>query len=89
MKYLSYLCSTKLKSKDELRMKKNPFVTNMVFRHHYEACSEEQRVKLRNEIMHRSGIGYTTFYYKLNHGTFRPLELGLISEIMYSPEYAV
>lgn len=54
----------------------------MVFKDHYNSLSDKKKGKVRNTIIERSGMSYTTFYYKLRYNTFRPLELKLINDVL-------
>lgn len=65
-------------------MKKEQNLKEMVFRDHYNALTEKQRTDLREKVLAESGMSYTTFYYKLRHNAFKPLEMVLINDIINS-----
>lgn len=54
----------------------------MVFKQYYYALSEKERLEVRNLILARSGMSYPTFYHKLQHDAFKPLEIELIDNIV-------
>lgn len=76
------LCSINIALKIILRMEKMQNLNIMVFKDHYGALNEKEKEEIRNLILSRSGMSYTTFYYKLRHDAFKPLELELINNIL-------
>lgn len=54
----------------------------MVLKYQYDALSEESKVEFREAYMSKSGMPYTTFYYKLRTDSFRPLEKKLFEELL-------
>lgn len=50
----------------------------MVFRDYYDSLTSEEKTHVRDMIIDKSGMSYTTFYYKLRHESFKPLEIELI-----------
>lgn len=54
----------------------------MVLKYQYDALSEEGKVEFREAYMAKSGMPYTTFYYKLRTDSFRPLEQKLFEELL-------
>lgn len=57
-------------------------LNKMVFKDYYGALNEKEKEDIRSLILSRSGMSYTTFYYKLRHDAFKPLELELIDNII-------
>lgn len=54
----------------------------MVFKDYYDSLPDDSKETMRNRILAESGMSYTTFYYKLRHNTFKPLEERLIDRII-------
>lgn len=63
-------------------MGKEQKLTKMVFKDHYDNLADSDKETVRNRILSESGMSYPTFYYKLKHNTFKPLELRLINNII-------
>lgn len=63
-------------------MEKEKKLGKMVFKDYYDSLSDADKEAIRNCILSESGMSYPTFYYKLRNGTFKPLELRLITKIM-------
>lgn len=63
-------------------MEKEQNFTKMVFKDHYDNLADSDKETVRNRILSESGMSYPTFYYKLKHNTFKPLELRLINNII-------
>lgn len=63
-------------------MEKEKILGKMVFKDYYDSLSDTDKETIRNRILSESGMSYPTFYYKLRNGTFKPLELRLITKIM-------
>lgn len=63
-------------------MEKGQNITKMVFKDHYDNLADSDKETVRNRILSESGMSYPTFYYKLKHNTFKPLELKLINNII-------
>lgn len=57
-------------------------LNKMVFKDYYGALNEKEKEEIRSLILARSGMSYTTFYYKLRHDAFKPLEIELINNIL-------
>lgn len=57
-------------------------ITKLVFKDHYDSLTDSDKETVRNRILTESGMSYPTFYYKLRHNTFKPLELKLINNII-------
>lgn len=55
----------------------------MVFREYFENLSIEDKAKLRNSILDKTGMGYSTFYAKLSGARKFPiLEEAAIKELV-------
>lgn len=54
----------------------------MVLKYQYEDLSEEAKIEFREAYRAKSGMPYTTFYYKLRTETFRPLEQNLFEKLL-------
>lgn len=54
----------------------------MVLKYQYEDLSEEAKIEFREAYLTKSGMPYTTFYYKLRTNTFRPLEQNLFDKLL-------
>ncbi len=54
----------------------------MVFTDYYNTLSDDDKETVRKEVLSQSGMAYTTFYYKLRHNSFKPLEIKLIDRII-------
>lgn len=57
-------------------------LNKMVFRDYYGALTEKEKEEVRTQILAKSGMSYTTFYYKLRNDAFKPLERVLIENIL-------
>ena len=77
MIYLQYKYRTKKRFNINFMEKKE----DINFKNYWEALSAEKKVQLRDEFMGRSGIPYTTFYYRLNKMSFMRLEQRLLNEL--------
>ncbi len=54
----------------------------MVFKDYYATLNDKEKEEVRNLILIRSGMSYTTFYHKLRNNAFKPLEIELIDNII-------
>ena len=50
--------------------------------------TKAERIAFRNAILARTGMGYNTFYYKLNNDNWKLLELEAIHKIIKEQTYA-
>lgn len=50
--------------------------------------TKAERIAFRNAILARTGMGYNTFYYKLNNDNWKLLELEAIHKIIEEKTYA-
>lgn len=50
--------------------------------------TKAERIAFRNTILARTGMGYNTFYYKLNNDNWKLLELEAIHKIIKEQTYA-
>ena len=81
MDIIIYVCSVNIALKIVLLMKKGQKISKMVFKDYYDSLPDDSKETMRNRIIAESGMSYTTFYYKLRHNTFKPLEERLIDKI--------
>lgn len=81
MDIIIYVCSVNIALKIVLLMKKEQKISKMVFKDYYDSLPDDSKETIRNRIIAESGMSYTTFYYKLRHNTFKPLEERLIDKI--------
>lgn len=50
--------------------------------------TKAERIAFRNAILAKTGMGYNTFYYKLNNDNWKLLELEAIHKIIKEQTYA-
>lgn len=61
----------------------NALIDNLDLFGHYKMWPRKIRVNLRNMIMARAGMGYTTFYNKMRDPrSFTPLEYDFIIDLL-------
>lgn len=54
----------------------------MVLRDHYNSLPMQQKLKVRDEMIERSGISLITFYQKLRSDNFKKLERELLEGLL-------
>ena len=58
----------------------------MIFKDYYKSVSSQSpKVLLRNKLLRTLGMKYSTFYQKLNTGTFNKLEREKIAQVIGKP----
>ena len=58
----------------------------MIFKDYYQALPDQSpKVLLRDKLLRALGMKYSTFYQKMNAGTFTKLEREKIAQILETP----
>lgn len=65
----------------------NEKLTEMVFKDYYESLPMEEKLKLRDDFLSRTGLSIITFYQKLRTNNFRPLERELLNDLLNKGKY--
>ena len=76
-----YLCSLKLVIYFNISKKMRKKVIENGFKSYYQNLPEEERVRVRDEFLSRSGLVYSSWYGKLQRDAFSKLELESLQEI--------
>ncbi len=60
----------------------NKKIEKMVLRDQYNSLPMQQKLKVRDEMIERSGISLITFYQKLRSDNFKKLERELLESLL-------
>lgn len=59
----------------------------MVFKYQYDRLPMDDKLKLRDEFLSKSGMSLITFYDKMRKDTFKPLEKELLEKLFNDKQF--